>query len=618
MLIIVMFVNLMCIAARAVFGVSVLIVLALTPCVAQEQLDPAPMLNQLKGNASPYLAIHGDDPVAWQTWSPATIELARKQNKLLFVSIGYFSCHWCHVMQSESYRNLEIADYINQNFVPVKVDRELEVALDAEMIAYVLSLHGAAGWPLNAFITPDGNPLYATLYDKPERFLTLLMTLGQEWWKDTAGLRALAQSRVKAPKKLHKMPLNAALANSYRMQLVSQTLAKADLLEGGLNLPSKFPIAPQLEALLEIVSVHQNSELSQWLRLTLDKMAQGGLRDHVAGGFFRYTVDPAWHTPHFEKMLYDNAQLAKIYLRAAKIFKHAPYREIAFETLDFMLDEMRYGHAFITSTSALDDHGNEGGVYLWGESQLKAILEPEDYLLLHKIWDMQRPSEFNLGYLPMNRQLPTLTEQSRLKKIYAALKQQRQLRGLPKDTKLLTSLNGLALVALSEAADFSPRYLLAATELRAVLINELWKNGKLSKGLSNQQSLGSGDFESYAYATDGLLHFAQLKGQSADLKLVQKMSLSAWRQFHTPYGFQLDQGSDFVKQSFKSVMEDGPLPSPSSLLIKVSLSSGSKALRNLARDALAEAVLLDHKNLFWFSTQVSALNLLYQRGGVRY
>lgn len=579
--------------------------------LAQPLVNQPPLVNQLKSSPSPYLAIHGDDPVAWQAWSPATIELARKQNKLLFVSIGYFSCHWCHVMQAESYRHAEIAALINQHFIPVKVDRELEVALDAEMIAYTQALHGAAGWPLNVFITPEGYPLYATLYEKPDRFNEILTTLSSEWQKDPAGLKALAQKGVKAEQPLKKIKPTPALALKYRKQLVTETLAQADQLGGGLNLPSKFPVAPQLAALLEIEARQHDAKLAEWLRLTLDQMARGGLRDHVAGGFFRYTVDPDWHTPHFEKMLYDNAQLAMIYLRAARIFNHPAYRDIAIETLDFLLAEMRVGAAFVTSTSALDMQGREGGIYLWTEEQLKLILKHDEYVLVARIWGMDTPAEFDLGYLPMNRKQPTLAEQKSLTEIYRKLMQLRQERGIPKDSKLLAGLNGLALAAFSEAAVLAPRYRQAADELRAYIVESLWQNGELHKGMSRQQLLGQGDLEAYAYTASGLLRYAQLSGNASDAKTAIQIANVAWHKFHTPRGFLLEQGSELAKPFYQAVVEDGPLPSPSSVLIDTSLRTGDKALRDKARNALADGEALQKQGLFWFASQVTALNRLF-------
>ena len=576
-----------------------------------------PMVNQLKNSPSPYLSIHGDDPVAWQEWSPATIELARRQNKLLFVSIGYFSCHWCHVMQAESYRNAEIAALINQDFIPVKVDRELEVSLDAEMIGFAQGTLGSAGWPLNVFITPEGYPLYATLYDKPDRFSTILASLSKEWLADSAGLKALAQKYVKAQQPARKISLSPALAEKYRMQLLQETLAQADFLSGGLSVPRKFPIAPQLSVLLEIEAHHHDARLAEWLRLTLEQMAGGGLHDHVAGGFFRYTVDPLWQRPHFEKMLYDNAQLAMIYLRAAKVFNEPAYREIAIETLDFMLAEMRVGGGFISSISALSENGKEGGTYLWTEEQLKTILEQDEYRLLARIWGMDSAAEFDFGYLPMNRTEPSPDEQKLLKKIYRKLLQARKERKVPKDTKLMAGLNGIALQAFSEAAAVDPRYRKAADDLRAFLLGNLWQNGTLLKGISNQQLLGQGDLEAYAYTASGLMRYAQLSGNVADVKTARQISILAWQKFHTPHGFLLEQDSGLAKPFYQSVIEDGPLPSPSSVLIDTSLLTGDRELRDRARNALTGGEALQKHGLFWFASQVAALNRYFAMNGKR-
>ena len=568
--------------------------------------------NRVKNSPSPYLALHGSDPVAWQEWNPATRELARKENKLLFISIGYFSCHWCHVMQAESYRDPEIAALINKHFIPVKVDREIDVALDAEMIAYAQSILGRAGWPLNVFVTPEGYPLYAILYEPPARFKLMLDKLGSEWVRDSAGLKAIAQNSVKKVQAGVKIKPTAALASKYRQQLVSEALEQADFMNGGLNVPRKFPLSPQLTALLDIEAQKHDAKLAEWLRLTLDKMADGGLRDHLSGGFFRYTVDPDWQIPHFEKMLYDNAQLAIIYLRAAKILKKPAYREVAIDTLDFMLKDMRVGSGFITSISAVDAQGKEGGSYLWTEAQLKAVLAPDEYQLVHKVWGMSAASDFEEGYLPQYRKVPSAEELKRLQAINQKLVKQVHTRVVPKDTKLLAGLNGMMLEALSEAAVLSPRYKKAADELRAFMLDKLWQNGELYKGISNQQLLGQGDLEAYAYTASGLLRYAQLSGNKADKATSLQMQTQAWQKFHTPEGFLLEQGGDLARPYYQVAIEDGPVPSPAAVLMKTSLQSGDKALRQHAIDALAYGDAAVQSGAFVFATQVSTLNRLFQ------
>lgn len=592
--------------------IILLLYLGLLSSFALPLQNQSTLVNNLKSSPSPYLAIHGSDPVAWQEWNASTLELARKENKLLFVSIGYFSCHWCHVMQAESYRNAEIAALINRNFIPVKVDRELEVALDAEMIAFAQGTLGSAGWPLNVFITPDGFPLYAVLYEKPDRFKGMLTALNNEWKKDSAGLKKIARDTVLNKQAIRKVKLTPALAFNYRKQLVQEALSQADLMNGGIDTPRKFPIAPQLAALLEIASLQPDARLSEWLRLTLDQIAGKGLRDQVGGGFFRYTVDPDWHTPHFEKMLYDNAQLAMIYLRAAKLFNKPAYRDIAIETLDFMLAEMRIDGAFVTSISALDEQGREGGSYLWNEAQLKAILDHDEQALLAKIWAMDGAVEFDLGYLPMNRRDPLLDEQQAMKMIYTKLSQRRMARPAPKDIKLLAGLNGLALAAFSEAADIAPRFRLAADELRNFMLERLWQKGVLYKGMSRRQLLDQGDLESYAYSAWGLMQYAKLTGKTEDAKTASLLARIAWKKFHKQQGFLLEQESELGRPYFQALIADGPAPSPSSLLIDVSLRLPGKELRDLAKNALADGGALQTQGLFWFATQVGALNRFYR------
>ncbi len=604
---------------KSSFAVRLLLVfVSLILCsISLSSFAESKLLNQLENSPSPYLAAHGGDPVAWQEWNPATLELARKENKLLFVSIGYFSCHWCHVMQAESYRNAEIATMINQNFIPVKVDRELDVALDAEMIDYAQGLLGSSGWPLNVFITPEGYPLYATLYEQPTRFKLMLEALSKEWQKDSAGLKGIAKKSVKQMPPIKKIKPSALLAEQYRKQLVAESLVQADLLNGGLNVPRKFPLSPQLAVLLEIEAQHPNAQLSEWLSLTLDKMMNGGLRDHVGGGFFRYTIDPDWQRPHFEKMLYDNAQLAMIYLRAATIFNEPDYREVALETLDFMLAEMRVGGGFITSISALNGKGEEGGAYLWTEEQLKLVLARDELQLISKIWGMNTPAEFDSGYLPMNHVEPAGDEKQHLREIYNKLLQLRQKRVTPKDTKLLAGLNGLALEAFSVAADIAPRFRQAAEECRNFIVGSLWENGELQKGMSNQQLLGAADLEGYAYAASGLRQYAQLEKRSVDTQKAGQIAKLAWQKFYTPNGFLLEQKSELARPFYQGVIEDGPLPSPSSVLIDTSLRLGDKALQGNARDALSYGDALHGNGLFWHATQVMALNRLFPKKGAK-
>ncbi|MEO1766642.1 thioredoxin domain-containing protein [Thiobacter aerophilum] len=573
-------------------------------------LQAEPLANRLRHHPSPYLALHGTDPTAWQEWNAETVARARRENKLLFVSLGYFSCHWCHVMQKESYRDPEIAAFLNAHFIPVKVDRELDPALDAQLQAFAEATRGQSGWPLNVFITPEGYPLFALLYAPPAEFLQAVQRLAARWDEEGPQLARLAREAALPP----PPPLTVearfapAIGVLYQQRLVEEALAHADVLQGGFGKVSKFPHAPQLAALLAIEGRKPNPRLAEFLRLSLDQMARLGLRDHVAGGFFRYTVDPDWHTPHFEKMLYDNAQLAAVYLDASRLLARPEYRDIAYETLDFMLENLRdVSGGFVTSTSAVDEAGREGGVYLWDKAELARLLDAADYSLVERIWGLGEPPSFELGYLPMARIVPTAAETARLRAIHARLKAERARRGLLRDEKLLAGLNGLALAALARAAQDEPRYRPAARAVRDFLVQRLMTDQGLRKGIASGQVLGPADLEDYAYVAEGLLAYALLDESLGDRERARTLVTRAWDLFHGPHGWTLDTQPLLARPYYQRIVPDGATPAPAAVLIRTSWRLGGKPLRTRALRALNVGYEILDQGVFWYATQVAAM-----------
>ena len=273
--------------------------------------SPAQLTNRLAGHPSPYLAMHGKDPVHWQDWGPEVLRLAQAENKLVFISSGYFACHWCHVMQRESYHDPAIAELLNRHFIAVKLDRELHPALDAHLIAFVERTQGNAGWPLNVFLTPAGNPLVGLTYAPPAKFRELLQRLAETWTKEAAALKDVARRAAAELGAQAASPAVSPDLGALRIQLSAQALQLGDELQGGFGRQSRFPMIPQLLALLELLEIQPDARLRSLLQLTLDQMAGQGLRDHLGGGFFRYTVDPGWQIPHYEKMLYTNAMMVR-------------------------------------------------------------------------------------------------------------------------------------------------------------------------------------------------------------------------------------------------------------------------------------------------------------------
>ena len=583
-----------------------------------------PLANQLRQHASPYLALHGDDPVAWQEWNPTTVERARREGKLLYLSIGYFSCHWCHVMQRESYRNAQIARYLNEHFIPVKVDRELEPALDARLIEFVENTRGMSGWPLNVFVTPDGHPLYATLYHPPQDFLNILERIEQLWRTDRARLATLARTAAVKPQGPGKPEVNGAQARALADKVVTEALKTADSVQGGFGDQHKFPQSPQLTFLLAHYERTPDPRLKDFLLLTLDAMAVNGLQDHLAGGFFRYTVDPSWKTPHFEKMLYDNAQLASLYRNAARVFGREDYRRIADRTLDFMLRELRAeSGANIAALSALDDKGVEGGYYLWSATEVATLLTTDELQAYRPYAGMTDAAPFDAGYLPLQamsatavaaqHQLKLADVEKRIASAEDKLRAARAKRVLPRDTKELGAWNGLALAAFAEAAQATGelRYRQAAQAVRNYLTTDLWNGKSLVRSRVQGKVSGKVALEDYAYVTLGLTKWATLTGEPRDYALAKAVANAAWKRFYGAQGFRLEENSLLVAETGQDVLSDGPMPSPSAVLAEASLylaeKTGDAALRRQVLAALNSGSAVISANPFWYATPVSAL-----------
>lgn len=580
--------------------------------------------NQLANHASPYLALHANDPVKWQDWKSAVVKRARKQNKLVYLSIGYFSCHWCHVMQRESYQNPEIAKFLNKNFIPVKVDRELEPALDARLIEFAEQTTGVAGWPLNVFLTPEGYPLYVVLYMPPKEFQQVLVKLQNLWQQDPASLAKLARQAVDKGKGPGKPVLNSSQVKAYAGKVVETSFTIGDPFHGGFGEQSKFPSVPQLDFLLSQYQRRPDSKLKNFLQRTLDQMMRNGLYDHLGGGFFRYTVDPGWQTPHFEKMLYDNALLARLYLHAGRLWSRDDYLQIATQTLKFMQQEMRHSNgAFIASLSALDDKGVEGGYYLWSLPELKKYLNADELKAYKMASGMMDAPPFENGYLPMQaltgeeigKSLKLNTDQVKALILTAQskLRVARQARTIPKDMKVLAGWNGLALSAYAEAARVSKDavYKATATAVRNYLVSVLWTDGNLRRSMNNGQSIGQASLEDYAQVARGLLDFARLTKRQEDFRVARRVVDAAWEQFYSGNGWRLSERSLMQAEAPRDAHADGPMPSPSGSILSTSLVLAKQVNDQAFLKKVLATLNSGHEHIqsdpFWYATHVAAM-----------
>ncbi|WP_069803857.1 thioredoxin domain-containing protein [Thermogemmatispora onikobensis] len=501
--------------------------------------------NRLIHETSPYLLQHAHNPVDWYPWGEEALNKARQEDKPIFLSIGYSACHWCHVMERESFENAEIAALINRYFVPIKVDREERPDLDAIYMQAIQALTGQGGWPLNVFLTPDGRPFFGGTYFPPEDrryggqvmagFPRVLLTIvdayqnrRQEVEEQAERLAEYLRERSSAPLlrrgQGQVLPQLEQLANAAR-----ELAAEFDPVNGGFGGAPKFPNSMALEFLLRVhlhrasgelpaVKEGERSEL-EMVEQTLQRMACGGIYDQLGGGFHRYSVDARWLVPHFEKMLYDNALLSRLYLHAYLVTGNPFYRRIAEETLDYVMREMTAPEGGFYSTQDADSEGEEGKFYLWQAEEIARLLPGEDGDLFMAWYGVTPRGNFegkNILHVPepdaqrVAERLGVSRErlEQALEKGRALLLAAREQRVKPgRDEKVLTAWNGLMLRSFAEAARYLGRsdYRQVAERNADFLLATLRKNGRLQRTWKDGRAHLAGYLEDYAFLADGLL-----------------------------------------------------------------------------------------------------------------
>ena len=585
----------------------------------------AALSNQLANHPSPYLAMHGEDPVHWQPWSETTLQKARALNRPLLISIGYFSCHWCHVMQRESYQDPALAKLINEHFVPVKVDRELEPALDAHLIEFVELTRGQAGWPLNVFLTPEGYPLAGIVYAPRERFYAILDDLRRRWEKDAQQLSGLAHKAMDEWAAIRSAAARQpSTATSFSHSFKTQAGLRQDELAGGFGQQTKFPMVPQLQALLWLSANQGENSLNSFVRLTLDQMAEQGLHDLLGGGFFRYVTDPAWQIPHYEKMLYDNAQLALLYLQAAELFESMRYRNIGLATLDFMISAMRSDEGyFISSFSAVDDQGREGFYYLWDEASLRDALSGDELRVVQAAWFDEHPEAAEYGKLPRWQKPPAqlardldlsqVRFQALLESGREKLLKARSVRALPADDKGLAAWNGLALSALAAgfAATGDGRYAQLAEQLASYVSNRLWDGRQLLRARAGNRVLAEASLEDYALVARGLWDWNRHRPAGERAALGEKLVRIAWQRYFRDNRWTQSDTALIPMLEGRIATEDGPLPSTTAAISYLSAHHQTlredEGIQEHLAGHLAEVRAHLADSAFWYASYLELL-----------
>jgi uncharacterized protein len=471
------------------------------------------MSNRLASETSPYLLQHKDNPVDWYPWGPEALDRARAEDKPILLSIGYSSCHWCHVMEHESFEDPETAVYMNEHFVPVKVDREERPDVDAIYMEAVQGMTGHGGWPLTAFLDSGGVPFYGGTYFPPEprhgmpSFRMVMEAVVESWTSQRERIAAAAgriREQLGAVGRID--PSTELLSPEILGGATKQLRMHADMINGGFGGAPKFPPASALDFLLA-------RGVTDVVEVTLDAMAAGGIHDQIGGGFARYSVDEVWLVPHFEKMLYDNALLARAYLHGYQALGHERWRTVVERTLDWALREMRGPEGGFYSALDADSEGEEGRFYVWTPTEIRGVLdaaglgELADEVIVH--YGVTEGGNFegrNILHLPQGL---AAGEPARVDGARAALYEARAKRVWPGlDDKRLCSWNALMIAALAEAGAVldRPDYLAAATACADFVWTKLRDaDGRLLRSWKDGEAKLNAYLEDHAYLVEALL-----------------------------------------------------------------------------------------------------------------
>jgi uncharacterized protein len=507
--------------------------------------------NSLINESSPYLLQHAHHPIEWLPWSEDAFEQARRQNKLVLISIGYSACHWCHVMAHECFEDQEVADLMNAHFINIKVDREERPDVDQVYMSAVQLMTQKGGWPLNCITLPDGRPIYGGTYFPKEQWIHVLKSLVYTFQNDKEKVEEYAV-------KLHEgLSVNELIAipqdepnlqSEKLVELVARWKKQFDWMEGGMSRAPKFPMPNNYGYLLAHSRFFKDEKLQEYVQLTLDKMAFGGIYDQIGGGFTRYSVDMIWKVPHFEKMLYDNAQLMELYAMGYEAFQVDHYKQIVLEIFTWLQREMKDESGAYYSALDADSEGEEGKYYCWNQAELKSLLhsdydlfadyyavtnrgfwEDDKYILLKTQSDVAFAKKWNIDVHDLENKV------SDWKSLLLSERQKRIAPGL--DHKCLTSWNAQLIKGMCQAynALHQEEFLIEARKIgKWILSSQVQPNGHLYHVNTNGVASIDGFLEDYAHAIDAFIQLYQRTGELTWLEHAKIWALLVEEEFMHP------------------------------------------------------------------------------------
>ncbi|MCB9002355.1 MAG: thioredoxin domain-containing protein [Bacteroidales bacterium] len=541
--------------------------------------------NRLVKEVSPYLLQHSYNPVDWYPWGEDAFRKAKEENKLMIISIGYSSCHWCHVMEQQSFTNDEVAKFMNDNYVCVKVDREERPDIDKIYMNAVQIITRQGGWPLNCFALPDGRPVYGGTYFPKDQWLNVLQSLNETWRNDAERVigvadeleQGIALSEVISVKSPFNEVNYADVLGSY-FEKIKHAL---DVKYGGTLGAPKFPMPGLLNFLLVFGKHFPNDYALDFVDTTLHRLANGGIFDHVGGGFFRYSVDDVWHVPHFEKMLYDNAQLIQTFSLAYRINPSETYRRAVYKTVRFLQNELKSPKGAFYSALDADSGGNEGAFYTWKKEELDDLLgyDSEIFSAAYGVTPAGNWQGTNvLRYCATDEQLSDIFDMPpqevcyRLERSLEKLADYRQKRMPPLfDDKIITSWNAMVVSALVDAffTFNDSAFLEQAEETMDYLMRAHFSDNKLKRIACKGKVYGDALLDDYAFTIEALLKLYSVSKNSKwnewALQLTQTVISDFWDESVGMFYYTTASNELFVR---KMELVDGVIPSATSVMAK--------------------------------------------------
>jgi uncharacterized protein len=571
------------------------------------------MPNQLINENSPYLLQHANNPVDWHPWGEEALTKARSENKPMFLSIGYAACHWCHVMEHESFEDPETAAIMNEHFVNIKVDREERPDLDSIYMQATTAMTGSGGWPMSVFLTPDLQPFYAGTYFPPVRrynmpaFKDVLLNLATAWREDRQEIERVGGQVLEYIKPVMKTSASGNAFTSQNLEIATKSLLDSyDWNNGGWGEAPKFPQPMAVEFLIcrALASTPARDELMKVCTHALDAMSRGGLYDVVGGGFARYSVDDSWKVPHFEKMLYDNAQLALAYLHGFLVTGNTRFRQVCEETLDFILREMTHPEGGFYSSLDADSEGEEGKFYVWTQEEIQEALGDnfEFFKAAYGItatgnWEgktvLQRAIDD--ASLAARFKLNLGSVRQKLSESHSTLLQIRDRRVRPgTDDKVLVMWNALTLTTFAQAGRYLNRqdYLDAAARNARFLLNNLYVEGRLLRSWREGQAKHNAYLEDYAGLILGLLDLYQSDFNPEWFDTARRLAEEMVGHFSDPDGGFFDTSDDHENLLVRPKdIQDNATPSGNAMacdaLLKLAAFTDEGRYRDMAEQALS-------------------------------